>query len=229
MTPDARSSVSASPRFDYRAFIAKYGGAMIVKCVADQIVYAQDEAADAAFYIVAGAVKVTVLSAQGKEAVLALLNEDDFFGEECLHPHRRRAATIVATTNCELVRLDHHSIVRALGEDPDFGNVYLGYVLRQNNRLRQELIEQLFQSSEQRLARILLTLANTEVDAHWSAIALPVTQETLAHMVGTTRPRINQFMTKFRKLGYIAYDDKIQVHNSLRKIITNDEPQRFEC
>ncbi len=219
-------------RFDYQNFIARYAGATIECHSSDELIYAQGDPADAAYYIVCGAVKNTVTSAQGKEAVLALLKPGEFFGGECLHPERCRASTVVTVatkTACEIVRLDRRSLVCALGEDADFGFICLDYVLRQNDKLRIALTDQLYRSSEQRLARILLTLASTDADERWGEIALPLTQETLAGMVGTTRPRINRFMTKFRKLGYVAYGDKIRVSNLLTRLCTNEEPQRIEC
>ena len=166
MASDARRGTDASPRFDYLAFIARYGGATIEKCAAEQTVYAQDDPADAAFYIVGGTVKITARSTHDAEAVVALLKENDFFGEECLYPDRCRAVTAVASTDCVLVRLDRRSIVRALGDDADFGHVYLDYVIRQNNPLRQEANGQLFQSSEKRLVRILLSLINAHMGRH---------------------------------------------------------------
>ncbi|MEJ2377926.1 MAG: Crp/Fnr family transcriptional regulator [Pseudolabrys sp.] len=229
MTSDTGNGSGRQPRFDHEAFIARYQGAAIARQTDGAVVYRQGEPADAAFYIVNGAVKVTVLSEQGKEAVLALRKAGEFFGEECLHPHRRRNSTVTATTDCDIVRLDRDAIVRALGDDTEFGQVFLQYILHQNDKLREDLIDQLFNSSEKRLARILLTLANSGSEDRASDIAIPVTQETLASMVGTTRPRINQFMTKFRRLGYIDYDDRIRVYNSLTKVIADDKPQTADC
>jgi CRP/FNR family transcriptional regulator, cyclic AMP receptor protein len=231
MTPARRNENTEGRTFDYLGFVAKYAGAAIESRSTGELIYAQGDPADAAYYIASGAVKNTVTSAQGKEAVLALLKPGEFFGEECLHPDRCRASTVVTVatkTACEIVRLDRRSLVCALGEDADFGFICLDYVLRQNDKLRIALTDQLYHSSEQRLARILLTLASTDADERWGEIALPLTQETLAGMVGTTRPRINRFMTKFRKLGYVAYGDKIRVSTLLKKLCTNEDPQRIE-
>jgi len=161
--------------------------------------------------------------------VLALLKAGDFFGEECMHPGHRRPATVSAKMTSELVRLDRGSIARALGEHSDFAGVFLEHVLEQNERLREELVDQLFNSSEKRLARILLTLANSTREDQVSEIAIPLTQETLASMVGTTRPRVSQFMNKFRKLGYVDYNGTIRVHNSLMRVITGEAEQNIEC
>ena len=223
MTPEPRTEANKSDRFDYRAFIAKYAGATAGKYTAEDVVFAQGDPADAAFYIVHGDVVLTVISEHGKEAVLALLTGGDFFGEECFHTPRERRATVAAATDCEIVRFDGNTISRALGDDADFVRLLRNHVLEQNEKLREHLTDQLFNSSEKRLARILLTLANAGRKEHSSEIAIPVTQELLANMVGTTRPRINQFMTKFRRLGYIEYDGKIRVHDSLVKIVVSED------
>ena len=229
MTSDIGSGPSKSGRFDYQAFLAKYAGATVAKYGEGETVYAQDDPADAAFYVVSGAVKVTVISPQGKEAVLALLKTGDFFGEDCLQPQRRRNSSVSTKTPCEIVRLDCTAIARALGDDPDFAQVFLRHVLNQSEKLREDLTDQLFNTSEQRLARILFTLANAGQNDPSSEIALPITQETLASMVGTTRSRINQFMTKFRKLGYVEYNGTIRVHNSLMNVIVSEQLEASDC
>lgn len=224
MVPDVGDGTKKS--FDYRAFIGKHAGATAAKYNDGDVVFRQDEPADAVFFVVSGNVKVTVVSEHGKEAVLALLNAGDFFGEECLDAGRRREATVSAASACELVRFDRDTLARALADDAEFANLFLTYVLAENERLREELIDQLFNSSEKRLARVLLTLAHFERSGSSSLIAIPITQETLANMVGTTRARINHFMTKFRKLGYVEYDGQIRVHNSLNRVIVDDQPDR---
>ena len=229
MTPDTRSGTSKGGRFDYQAFLAKYQGATITKYTEGETIYAHGDPADSAFYIIGGAVKIAVISQQGREAVIALLKADDFFGEECLHPQRRRSATVTATTACEIARLDRSAIARALGDDPEFAKVFLNHVLNQNEKLREDLVDQLFNSSEKRLARVLLTLANSGPNDRSNEIAIPVTQETLANMVGTTRSRINQFMTKFRKLGYVDYDGTIRVYDSLMNVIASEQPEAADC
>lgn len=224
MPPDLVDGTSKG--FDHRAFIGKYSGATIAKYNDGDVVFRQGEPADAAFFIVSGNAKVTVVSEHGKEAVLDLLKAGDFFGEECLDASKRREATVTAASPCEIARFDYDTIARALREDPEFANLFLSYVLAENERLREELIDQLFNSSEKRLARVLLTLANFSRSDTSSVIAIPITQETLAHMVGTTRARINHFMTNFRKLGYVEYDGHIRVHNSLMKVIQGEQPDR---
>lgn len=229
MTSDISSGTSKSGRFDYQAFLAKYAGATVTKYAEGETVYAQGDPADAAFYIVSGPVKVAVISEQGKEAVLALLTAGDFFGEDCLQPQPQRTSTVTATSACEIVRLDCVAIARALGDDPDFAQLFLRHVLNQSEKLREDLIDQLFHSSEKRLARILLTLANARQNDRSSEIAIPITQETLANMVGTTRSRINQFMIKFRKLGYVEYDGRIKVHSSLMNVIASEQLEAGDC
>jgi CRP-like cAMP-binding protein len=230
MTFNARSGTSNDEQFDHQAFIARHaGGASVVKYAEDEIVFAQGDGADAAFFLVSGSAKVTVISAHGKEAVLALLKPGELFGEECLDGHRPRDVTVTATSASEIARIERDTVARALADDPPFAKLFLNQVLSQNERLREDLIDQLFNSSEKRLARILLTLAKSGMSDQSNVIAVPITQETLAHMVGTTRSRINQFMTKFRKLGYIEYDGQIRVHDSLLNVFLPDNAAREAC
>ena len=208
--------------FDHHAFIAKYDGATISHYKNDEAIYAQGDPADALFYIVSGTATVTIISEHGKEAVIAILGPGDFFGEGCLDGNLLQNSTITCTTAAEIVRFTRATIIEALKSDPEFANFFLGFVLHRNQKLQADLVDQLFNSSEKRLARILLTLANTGLDPQSNLISLPITQETLANMVGTTRSRVNQFMTKFRKLGYIDYNGHIRVRNSLLNIILSD-------
>lgn len=214
-----------SEAFDYRAFIAKHGGGMMSKYADKQTIYAQGDNADALFYIVDGAVKVTILSEYGKEAVIGILGAGDFFGEGCLDGQLARNSTITATAASEIVRLDRAIVVAALNDDPAFAQSFMHFMLDRNQKLQADLIDQLFNSSEKRLARILLTLANTGLGTQSNTITMAINQEMLATMVGTTRSRINQFMNKFRKLGYIDYNGHIEVNNSLLNLILHDQPQ----
>ncbi len=209
-------------RFDYRAFIAKYGGGAQSKYGDKQIVFAQGDSADALYYIVSGTVKVTIFSEYGKEAVIALLGAGDFFGEGCLDGQLLQNSTIAGTSASEIVRLDRAVVVRALHDDPAFAELFMHFILNRNQKLQADLIDQLFNSSEKRLARILLTLANTGLGTQSNTISMAINQEMLANMVGTTRSRINQFMNKFRKLGYINYNGNIEVNNSLLNLILHD-------
>ena len=211
--------------FDYRAFIAKHGGGMVSKYADKQTIYTQGDTADALFYIVSGAVKVTIFSEYGKEAVIGILGLGDFFGEGCLDGQLARNSTIAATAASEIVRLDRLVVVAALNSDPAFAQCFMHFMLDRNQKLQADLIDQLFNSSEKRLARILLTLANTGLGTQSNTITMAINQEMLATMVGTTRSRINQFMNKFRKLGYIDYNGHIEVNNSLLNLILHDQPQ----
>jgi CRP-like cAMP-binding protein len=204
--------------FDYRAFIAKHGGT-VAKYSNGQVVYRRGDPVDALFYIANGQVKVIFNTEDGKEAVIAVLGAGDFFGEGCLNSVLPRTSTIVTAGACEIARLERAAVILAFGDDPAFSKLFLNFLLDRNQKLRADLIDQMFNSSEKRLARILLTLANTGLEAQSSVIPIPVNQETLAHMVGTTRSRINQFMNKFRKLGYIEYNGEIRVHNLLNLVL----------
>lgn len=207
-------------RFDHKAFISRHGSSGVARYESGELIYAQGDPADALFYIVSGSVKCTVVSEHGKEGVLAILQQNDFFGERSLAgPDLRHNKNAVAASRCEIVRFERHLIQHALEEDADFLRLFLRVVLDQSRKMQEDLIDQLFNSSEKRLARILLSLAQTEVDANTSVISVPITQETLASMVGTTRSRISQFMTKFRKLGYIDYDGQVRVHHSLLNVV----------
>jgi CRP/FNR family cyclic AMP-dependent transcriptional regulator len=211
--------------FDYRAFIAKHGGGVVSKYADKQTIYAQGDTADALFYIVSGAVKVTISSEYGKEAVIGILGPGDFFGEGCLDGQLLRNSTIATTAASEIVRLDRPIVMAALKDDPAFAQSFMHFILDRNQRLQADLIDQLFNSSEKRLARILLTLANTGLGTQSNTITMAINQEMLATMVGTTRSRINQFMNKFRKLGYINYNGHIEVNNSLLNLILHDQQQ----
>jgi len=216
-------------RFDYKAFVAKHSGATVSKCADRDIVYAQGDPASSIFYVISGAFKVTIISEHGKEAVIAILGPGDFFGEGCLDGGLLRNSTVTASTAGEGVRFDRATIVQALKDDLVFSNLFLRFILERNQKLQADLVDQLFHSSEKRLARILMTLANTGLNDQSSIIDMPITQETLANMVGTTRSRISQFMTKFRKLGYIDYNGQIKVHNSLLNIILDSQLHDHTC
>ena len=210
-------------QFDYRGFIATHGGGSITKYNDRQSIYTQGETADALYYIVSGSVKVTIISEYGKEAVIGILTPGDFFGEGCLDGQLLQNSTIATTSDSEIVRLDRAAVVRALHEDPAFAQLFMHFVLDRNQKLQADLIDQLFNSSEKRLARILLTLANTGLGTKTNTITMAINQEMLATMVGTTRSRINHFMNKFRDLGYIDYNGKIEVNNSLLNLILHDQ------
>ena len=209
--------------FDPRDFPAHIGeGRTITKYRRNQIVVAQGDPADAVFYVISGKVKVTILSKAGKEAVLAILDADDFFGEGCLNGHSRRMATVTTMTDCAIMRIEKATMVRALHVEPKLSELFIAYLLHRNFRVEEDLVDQLFNSSEKRLARILLLLANFGKDKEPEHVVAPLSQETLAEMVGTTRSRVNFFMNKFRRLGFIDYNGGLEVHASLLNMVLHD-------
>jgi len=212
-------------RFDYLAFVANNPGAALADYPDRHVIFAQGDPTDAVFYIVAGSVKITVVSEHGKEGVIAILRPGDFFGEASLDGHATRAASAITTSASEIARFSKDTVTSAIARDAAFADTFFRFLLDRNERLQADLVDHLFNSSEKRLARILLTLANVGPHEQSGAVALPVTQETLANMVGTTRSRVSQFMSKFRRLGYIEYDEKIRVHNSLINIILHEQSE----
>jgi CRP-like cAMP-binding protein len=190
----------------------------------DEIVFAQGDPADAVFYIQSGKVKVTVLSEQGKEAVVAMLGTNDFFGEGCLAGQAQRIATAATMTDSVVVRLEKAAIVRVIHQEPAFSGMFIAHLLARAIRVEADLVDQLFNSSEKRLARMLLLLANFGKEEKPEPILAKISQETLADMIGTTRSRVSFFMNKFRKLGLIDYNGSIEVHSSLLNVVLHDEP-----
>lgn len=212
--------------FDPKAFLAKVGdGRSIMKYRKNQRIFAQGEAADAVFYIHKGRVKVTVVSKRGKEAVIAILGKDEFAGESCLTGQRLRIATATALTDCEALRIEREAIIRTLHDEPAFSALFMAHLLARNLRIEEDLVDQLFNSSEKRLARALLLLANFGKEGKPEPIIAKVSQEMLADMIGTTRSRVSFFMNKFRKLGFISYNGKIEVHSSLLNVVLVDQPR----
>ncbi|MEJ2377925.1 MAG: Crp/Fnr family transcriptional regulator [Pseudolabrys sp.] len=210
--------------FDYRAFMARCPNASLMTFQDGEAIHSQADPAATVYYMIEGTVKVTIIAKPGKEAVVAFLRSGSFFGKDCLYGYRQRVATITAMRFCRAVRFPQEAVQQALRRDPAFAKALLTYTLNENALLRQELIDQMLSSSEKRLARILLALADVGADKPSSNIAIPVTQETLANMVGTTRARINRFMIKFRKLGYVEYNGTIRVHRSLENIALSGQP-----
>ena len=212
------------PSFDPKSFLAKVGdGRTIVKYRKGQVVFAQGDPADAVFYIQKGKVKVTVVSDRGKEAVIAILGPDEFCGEGCLAGQPRRMATVTAMTECTIMRLEKASIVQVLQREPEFSGIFISHLLARTIRVEEDLVDQLFNSSEKRLARLLLLLANFGKEGRPEPIIAELSQETLAEMVGTTRSRVSFFMNKFRRLGFIDYNGRgLEVHSSLLNVVLHD-------
>jgi CRP/FNR family transcriptional regulator, cyclic AMP receptor protein len=214
------------PSFDPKVFLSKVnGGRVISNYRKNQIIYTQGEAADSVFYIQSGKVKKTVVSERGKEAVVALLATGDFFGEGCLTGEALRLATVSAMTECVIVRLSKADITRVIHEEPAFAELFIRHLLARTLRVEEDLIDQLFNSSEKRLARTLLLLANFGKEGRPEPIIAKISQETLAEMIGTTRARVSFFMNKFRQLGLIDYNGHIEVHRSLLNVVLHDQPQ----
>ena len=211
--------------FDPKVFLATVnGGRSISKYREGETVFSQGTPADAVFYIQKGKVKVTVLSEQGKEAVVAVLGPDEFCGEGCLTGQPVRLATATAMTECEIMRLEKAAMIRVLHEEPAFSEMFVSHLLARTIRVEADLVDQLFNSSEKRLARALLLLANFGKDGRPEPIIAKVSQETLAEMIGTTRSRVSFFMNKFRKLGLIDYNGQIEIHTSLLNVVLHEEP-----
>ena len=214
------------PPFDPKVFLdTENVGRTLSKYRKDQTVFSQGNSADAVFYIQKGKVKITVVSEQGKEAVVAILGPDEFCGEGCLTGQPRRMATAVAMTECEIVRLEKAAMIRVLHKEPAFSEMFIAHLLARTIRVEEDLVDQLFNSSEKRLARSLRLLANFGKDGRPERIIAKVSQKTLAEMIGTTRSRVSHFMNKFRKLGFIDYNGHLEVHSSLLNVVLHDQPQ----
>jgi CRP/FNR family transcriptional regulator, cyclic AMP receptor protein len=211
--------------FDAKTFLAKVGdGKAILEFHKNQKVFEQGDAAETVFYIQKGKVKLTVLSEQGKEAVVAILEPGHFFGEGCMNGHRLRISTTTAMEDCVITSITKVAMISALHDEPKFSELFMAYLLTRNSRIEEDLIDQLFNSSERRLARLLLLLANFGKEDEPQRISPNISQETLAEMVGTTRSRVSHFMNKFRKLGLITYNGHIEVNNSLLSAVLHEKP-----
>jgi CRP/FNR family transcriptional regulator, cyclic AMP receptor protein len=212
--------------FDPKKFLSKVGeGKTISRFRKDQIIFSQGEVADAVFYIQQGKVKLTVVSEQGKEAVVAVLGPGQFFGEGCLNGHPLRIATTRAVDECVITRLEKATMIATIQKETEFSQLFMSYLLTRNSRIEEDLIDQLFNSSEKRLARLLLLLANFGKEGRPEPIVGKFSQEMLAEMTGTTRSRVSFFMNKFRKLGFIEYNGKLEVRNSLLSVVLHDKPE----
>ena len=209
--------------FDPKAFFSTVDRGRKVSAFArNAVIFRQSDAADAVFYIQKGRIKIVVTSKQSKEAVVGVLGVGDFFGEGCLIGQPLRLATAKAMTDSEVVRVARTEMVRLLHDEPEFGEVFMKHLLTRNSRIEEDLVDQLFNSSEKRLARTLLLLANFGKDGGPQPIATPISQATLAEIIGTTRPRVSHFMNKFRRLGFIEYNGHLQIHSSLLSVLLRD-------
>jgi CRP/FNR family transcriptional regulator, cyclic AMP receptor protein len=210
--------------FDPKKFLEKVSeGNSIAEYQKDQVVFTQGGVAEAVFYLQKGRVKLTVVSEQGKEAVVGMLGPGHFFGEGCLNGHALRLTTATAVVESLITRITKAAMIAAMRDEPEFSELFMAYLLTRNSRIEEDLIDQLFNSSEKRLARLLLLLANFGKDSSPEPIVGKFSQETLAEMIGTTRSRVSFFMNKFRKLGYIKYNGKLEIHNSLLNVVLYDK------
>ena len=189
------------------------------------VIFAQGDDADSVFYIRKGKVKVAIISKQGKEAVIALLGPDEFVGEGCLIGQPKRLATASAMSECETMRVEKTEIQRVLDDEPTFSQMFVSHILARSARVEEDLVDQLFNSTEKRLARLLLLLANFGKEGRPQPILAKISQETLAEMIGATRSRVSHFMNKFRQLGFIDYNGHVEVHNSLLSVLLADQPR----
>jgi CRP/FNR family transcriptional regulator, cyclic AMP receptor protein len=212
-------------KFDPKTFLSTInGGRKIAAFLKKQTIFAQGDLPDAVFYIKEGKVKLTVVSETGKEATIGILNKGDFFGEGCLTGQPQRLCSATAMTDCSVMKIDKKSMVEVLHREHAFSDMFVAYLLTRNVRYEEDLVDQLFNSSEKRLARILLLLAHFGKDGKPETLIPKMSQETLAEMIGTTRSRVSFFMNRFRKLGFIDYDggSGLQVHSSLLNIVLHD-------
>jgi len=210
--------------FDPRKFLASIGeGRKVVGYLRKQTIFKQGETADAVFYIQQGKVTLSVVSKNGKEATLGILNKGDFFGEGSLAGQQLRMGSANAMTDCEVLRIDSKAMMLALHREHAFSELFIAYLLGRNIRYEEDLVDQLFNSSEKRLARLLLLLAHFGKESAPASVIPKMSQETLAEMVGTTRSRVSFFMNRFREMGFINYDgDGMQVHSSLLNVVLHD-------
>jgi CRP/FNR family transcriptional regulator, cyclic AMP receptor protein len=216
----------AKAAFDPETFLSKVnGGRTIAEYRKNQIVYRQADPADAVFYMQTGKAKVTVVSEQGKEAVVAVLAAGNFFGEGCLAGQLLRLATVATLTECAIMRIPKAEIIGTIHTEPAFAELFIAHLLARNGRVEADLVDQLFNSSEKRLARTLLLLANFGKEGDPEPVLAKISQETLAEMIGTTRSRVSHFMNRFRKLGFIEYNGHIQVHRSLLNLVLHEKPE----
>jgi CRP/FNR family transcriptional regulator, cyclic AMP receptor protein len=219
--------LAATPKkkreFDPQTFLATIGmGRKMLLVPKKQMIFAQGAAADAVFYIQKGKVRLTVVSKAGKEATIGIVSEGNFFGEGALAGQVLRMGSAAAMTECELLRVEKKAMMTALHREHAFSDLFVAYLLARNIRYEEDLVDQLFNSSEKRLARILLLLAHFGKDGIPETVVPKISQETLAEMVGTTRSRVSFFMNRFRKLGFIHYNGGLEVHSSLLNVVLHD-------
>jgi CRP/FNR family cyclic AMP-dependent transcriptional regulator len=221
--PPIRDAAKGAGRFNPAAFLETAAkGRALSSYRKGEVAFEQGEIADAVFYVKSGKFKITVLSTQGKEAVVAIIGKDMFFGEGCLVGQSKRLTTATAMSDAVTMQVKKAEISRVLHEEPTFAQMFISHILERNARVEEDLVDLLFNSSEKRLARVLLLLANFGKAGRPEPIIGKISQEILAEMVGTTRSRVSFFMNKFRKMGFIDYNGTIKVHSSLLSVVLSD-------
>ena len=229
MTKRADQSRYGLQAFDPKTFLASEGrGRVISKYAPQEVIFAQGDVADSVFYIRKGKVKLSVISTEGKEAVVAILDANQFAGEGCLIGQTKRLASATAMMNCDVTRIKKEEILGVMHDQPDFAMTFALHILLRSARIEEDLVDQLFNSTEKRLARVLLLLANFGKEGRPEPILPKISQETLAEMIGTTRSRVNGFMNKFRKAGFIDYNGRIEVHSSLLSVVLADQSRSVD-
>jgi CRP/FNR family cyclic AMP-dependent transcriptional regulator len=219
-----RSDQKSTKPFDPKAFLANAGvGRTLRQYVPKQTIFSQGERADAVFYIQEGTARLSVLSTQGKEAVISLLGRGDFLGEGCIAADQPfRMATATATTSCAVLKIEKREMLRTLHAEHKFSDMFVAYMVDRHNRTQSDLVDQLFNSTEKRLARTLLMLTRFSREGRSESLIQSITQQTLAEMVGTTRSNVNVFLNRFKKLGFIEYNNGLKVHSSLRSVVLHE-------
>jgi len=221
--PNDTMTPKVKPVFDPKLFLSKVGkGRTIADYSKNQVIFSQGDQADAVFYIQKGKLKLTVVSNAGKEAIIAILGPGDFLGEGYLAAQPVRLATATSISTCSVIRLEKAAMIRVLHDEPAFSEMFVSYLLSRNMRIEEDLVDQLFNSSEKRLARVLLLLANFGKEGKPEPAIAKISQETLAEMIGTTRSRVSFFMNKFRNMGFIEYNGELHIHSSLLNIVLHD-------
>jgi CRP/FNR family cyclic AMP-dependent transcriptional regulator len=229
MSKQRKTSKPTGIRFDPAKFLETTAKGRVVSTYHKKdIIFAQGDSADAVIYIKKGNIKVCVTSKDGKEAVVAILGPDEFLGEGCLIGQPKRLATAMAMTECVTMRVEKIEIMRVLQDEPAFSQMFLSHVLTRSARIEEDLVDQLFNSTEKRLARVLLLMANFGKEGRPEPIKAKISQEILAEMIGTTRSRVSHFMNKFRALGFIDYNGHLEVHSSLLSVVLAEQSRSVE-
>ncbi len=224
-----RRKIAAASSFDPATFLQTAANGRIISTHKKKdVIFEQGDPAESVIYIKSGRVKVTVISKEGNEAVVAILGADEFLGEGCLIGQQRRLATASAMTDCVVMRVNKTEIESVLKREPAFSQMFVAHILERNARVEEDLVDQLFNSTEKRLARVLLLLANFGKKGRPEPIIAKISQETLAEMIGTTRSRVSHFMNKFRKLGFIDYNGHLEVHSSLLSVVLSDKARSVD-